>query len=124
ENADEFKGGEGGQPALEFIKKPFELTKFGAAVQRLLARDSSAFGALRDLKLLDMILLHAITDANVLLRVEAIGNRSGEIHFAEGRIVHAAVMGKAGTDALRVMLGWRAARFSEGERTSDAPRTI
>ncbi|MGZ4983088.1 MAG: response regulator [Chthoniobacterales bacterium] len=124
ENAEEFTNQQALRPALEFIKKPFELTKFGSVIQRLLAKDSSELGTLRHLRLLDMILLHAITAAEVVLRVEAPGERSGEIHFADGRIIHAAVMGKAGVEALRTMLGWRSARFREGERTLDSPRTI
>ncbi len=124
ESAEELKDRQTLQPALEFIKKPFELRKFGAVIDSLLAPAPSGSGTAHSLKLLDMILLYAITAAPIVLRVEAAGGRSGEIHFTEGRIIHAAVVGKVGVDAIETMLNWRAPRFSEGERALDSPRTI
>ncbi|MDQ6939457.1 MAG: response regulator [Verrucomicrobiota bacterium] len=124
ENADELKDCQALQPALEFIKKPFELRKFSAVIGALLAPAPTESGTAQSLKLLDMILLYAITAAPIVLRVEAAGGRSGEIHFTEGRIIHAAVLGKTGVEAIETMLSWRAPRFSEGARALDAPRTI
>ena len=124
ENAEELKDHQALQPALEFIKKPFELRKFGAVIEALLAPAPTESGTAQSLKLLDMILLYAITAAPIVLRVEAAGGRTGEIHFAEGRIVHAAVLGKTGVAAIETMLSWPTPRFSEGERALDSPRTI
>ncbi len=124
ENAEELKDRQAFQPALEFIKKPFELRKFGAVIEALLTPALTELGTADSLKLLDMILLYAITAAPIVLRVEGAGGRSGEIHFAEGRITHAAGLGKTGEEAIQTMLSWRAPRFSEGERALDPPRTI
>ncbi len=124
ENAEEFADQDAFRPALEFIKKPFELEKFGAVVQKLLHGNAADPRMVRHLRLLDLILLHAITEAELVLRVDAAGGRSGEIHFADGRITHAAVIGQSGLEALRTMLTWKSVRFSEGERPHDPPRTI
>lgn len=125
----DFSAERSGPAAFHFIEKPFELDKFGAAIERLLGLNvesghESSVGRLRDLGLTDMIMLYAVSGSNMVLKVEASGGRSGEIHFSDGGISHAAVMGRSGIEALQVILRWRSPRFSEAERTVDAPRTV
>lgn len=127
ENAPTFAAERPGPPALHFIQKPFELGKFGAAIHALLdgpGEEAARIGTLRDLTLIDMIVLYSVASATMVLKIDAGADRTGEIHFADGKISHAAVMGQSGAPALKSILAWRAARFSEAERPTDAPHTI
>jgi len=127
-NAPELEGRTSRARALHFIKKPFELTEFAAVTEALLSSSVSASeaasGALRDLALVDFILLQAASAATTALEVETPQGRSGEIHFAGGRICHAMVMGKAGSPALEEMMRWPVTSCREIERRTDAPRSI
>lgn len=125
ENADEFSGEAAPLTPLHFIKKPFELAKFGAIVQALLApANGRRRKTARDLRLIDMLLFYTIAGPTTVLRVEGSGGRTGEIHFADGRIVHTAAPGGVGVEALQTLLRWRSPQFTEAERPTDAPRTI
>ncbi|MDQ6621998.1 MAG: response regulator [Verrucomicrobiota bacterium] len=114
-----------GPAVLRFIKKPFQMAEFIATVRELLgAGAASAACAVRHLELIDLLVLHAVAAANVSLQINASDGRSGEIHFADGRISHALVVGLMGAAALPVLLGWRNTRVRELHRHLDAPRTI
>ncbi|MDQ3119897.1 MAG: response regulator, partial [Verrucomicrobiota bacterium] len=127
-SAPELEGRTSRARALHFIKKPFELTEFAAVTEALLSSSVSASeaasGALRDLALVDFILLQAANAATTALEVETPQGRSGEIHFAGGRICHAMVMGEAGSPALEEMMRWPVTSCREIERRTDAPRSI
>lgn len=124
QNVPEVGAATGGMRAFHFIKKPFELWKFAAVVKRLLPASGFDTGTLRNLTLLDLILLQAGSGSTTVLLVEAPDGRRGEIHFAEGRICHAVLLGETGIDALHEMLRWSAVRYGEMDRPLDAPRTI
>ena len=123
ENGDDQITDELRDATLQFIKKPFDLAVFGQRIRALLARGKESRGTARDFKLSDLVLFYAITASNIALKVET-NDRSGEIHFGDGRIVHAAVLGRAGVEALREIFRWRARRLTESERPIDAPRSI
>ena len=114
-----------GPAALRFVKKPFQVNAFGTLVGTLL-RPVPRTGArtLRDFGLADLLVLHAVAGATTVLQVEAPDGRSGEIHFNEGRISHALVVGHTGASALHQILRWQAPRVREMDRRSNAPRTI
>ena len=124
----ELGSGDAPARAFQFIRKPFELVELAATIDRVFASGASdsraKLGALRDLTLIDLILLEAAGGATTVLRVEAPGGRTGEIHFADGRICHAVVMGQNGMEALQEILAWRNTRYGELDRRTDAPRTI
>ncbi|MEP6685829.1 MAG: response regulator, partial [Verrucomicrobiota bacterium] len=119
----------GSTGALHFIEKPFELAGFGASVQALLGpwaatASSNVRGTLRDLCLMDVLQLKCSTGATELVNVQAAGGRSGEIHFRDGLICHAATQNSSGSEALENMLRWRGTHFAEAELAWEGPRTI
>ncbi|HEY2614090.1 MAG TPA: response regulator, partial [Chthoniobacterales bacterium] len=118
-----------GANAIQFVEKPFELAEFGAAVQAVLGPWSEggtgdSRGTLRDLNLRDLIPLECVSGASAVLKIEAEARRSGEIHFLNGHITHAAAASLKGIDALHEMLAWSDVSAQESERMLDAPRTI
>jgi DNA-binding response OmpR family regulator len=118
-----------GPNAIQFIDKPFELAEFGAAVQALLgpwtnASSGDSRGTLRNLSARDVVPLHCLNVATSVLHLRSGDDRTGEIHFHEGQITHAAAGNFAGVGALHQMMGWQNPRVRETERVIDAPRTI
>lgn len=118
-----------GKNAIQFIEKPFELADFGAAVQALLgpwteARSGDSRGTLRDLNLRDLIPLEAVSGTSAVLKIEAEGGRTGEVHFADGQICHAIASGLFGLSALNEIMRWRNTRGEEAEGEAESPRTI
>jgi DNA-binding response OmpR family regulator len=125
----EFAAERHGPNAIQFVEKPFELGDFGAAVQALLgpwteASSGDSRGTLRDLNLRDLVPLECVGGATVVLRIEAPGERAGEIHFLDGHICHASALGLSGIEALHEIMRWKGARGTETEKAADAPRTI
>jgi DNA-binding response OmpR family regulator len=115
--------------AIQFIDKPFELSEFGAAVQALLgpwtnASSGDSRGTLRDLSARDLVPLQCLNSATAVLHLRAEDDRSGEIHFLDGQITHAATGNFSGAGALHQMLRWKNPRAQETERVLDAPRTV
>lgn len=118
-----------GPNAIQFIEKPFELLEFGAAVQALLGPWTNAVsgdsrGTLRDLNVRDLIPLQCLNLATSVLHLRSVDERSGEIHFLDGQITHAAAGNFTGAGALHQMIRWNNPRLREIERLVDAPRTI
>jgi CheY-like chemotaxis protein len=74
--------------------------------------------------LVDLVVLQGVAGATSVIQVDAPDGRSGEIHFNDGRISHALVVGDTGTQALQEMFRWQGPRVREIDRRSDAPRTI
>jgi DNA-binding response OmpR family regulator len=125
----EFASQRYGPNAIQFVEKPFELADFGAAVQALLGPWTEAIsgdsrGTLRDLNLRDLVPLECVSGATAVLKIEAAGERAGEIHFFDGHICHASAPGLSGIDALHEIMRWKNARATETERPVDGPRTI
>ena len=125
----EMAAGRYGPNAIQFVEKPFELVEFGAAVQALLGpwaktKSGDSRGTLRDLNVRDLIPLQCLNAATAVLHLTSADDRSGEIHFLDGQITHAAAGNFSGPGALHQMLRWKAARLRETERLIDAPRTI
>ena len=125
----EFASERYGPNAIQFVEKPFELADFGAAVQALLgpwteASSGDSRGTLRDLNLRDLVPLECVSGATAVLKIEAAGERAGEIHFFDGHICHASASGLSGIDALHEIMRWKNARGTETERAVDGPRTI
>ncbi len=118
-----------GANAIQFIEKPFELAEFGAAVQALLGPwtnpgSGDSRGTLRDLNVRDLVPLQCLNSATAVLHLRSAGERSGEIHFLDGQISHAATGNFTGPGALHQMMRWRTPHPHETERVIDAPRTI
>jgi DNA-binding response OmpR family regulator len=118
-----------GPNALQFIEKPFDLAEFGAAVQALLgpwtdATSGDSRGTLRDLNPRDLIPLQCLNLASSVLHLRSQDDGTGEIHFVDGQVTHAATGKVRGARALLQMLRWQVARADEAERDLDAPRTI
>jgi DNA-binding response OmpR family regulator len=118
-----------GPNAVQFVEKPFELAEFGAAVQALLGPWTDAIsgdsrGTLRDLNVRDLIPLQGLNLATAVLHLRSPDERSGEIHFLDGQITHAATGNFTGPGALHQMVRWKSLRARETERVINAPRTI
>ena len=109
--------------ALQFIEKPFDLTVFGAAVQTLLGPEPKSAGSLGSIDVIDVTLLHCAAGASVIIEVRS-RNRTGEIHIANGQIVHAEASKLKGEDALAQILSWPKAHFTEHRLSGAARRTI
>jgi DNA-binding response OmpR family regulator len=125
----ELNGERYGPNAIQFIDKPFELAAFGAAVQALLgpwmnAISGDSRGTLRDLNVRDLVPLQCLNSATAVLHLRSTGDRSGEIHFLDGQITHAAAGNFTGPGALYQMMRWKNPRARETERVIDAPRTV
>ena len=117
----------GANGALQFLKKPFELVEFGAAVQALLGpwkETGTPRGALRDLALDDITILALCTPRNIFIEVRARENRTGELHLRSNQIIHAHAVDADGKRAIAEMLAWNDARFVENIASESTPRTI
>jgi DNA-binding response OmpR family regulator len=118
-----------GPSGLQFVEKPFELAEFGAAVQALLGpwtdpASGDSRGTLRDLSGRDLIPLQCVNLATSVLHLRSGKDRTGEIHFRDGQITHAATGNSSGAGALNQMMRWKNPRASETEALVDSPRTI
>jgi DNA-binding response OmpR family regulator len=125
----EFSSDRFGPNAIQFVEKPFELAEFGAAVQALLGPWTNAVsgdsrGTLRDLNVKDLVPLQCLNMANAVLHLKSADDRTGELHFLDGQITHAATGNFSGSGALLQMMRWKNPRARETERVVDAPRTI
>jgi DNA-binding response OmpR family regulator len=118
-----------GPNAIQFVEKPFELAEFGAAVQALLgpwtnASSGDSRGTLRDLSVRDLVPLQCLNLASAVLHLRSADDRTGEIHFLDGQVTHAATGNFSGSGALLQMMRWKNPRAHETERVIDAPRTL
>ncbi len=117
----------GANGALQFLKKPFELVEFGAAVQALLGpwmETGTPRGTLRDLALDDVTVLALSTSRNIFIEVRAGENRTGELHLRNNQIIHAHAGNADGKRAIVEMLAWTDPRFIENIDSESVPRTI
>jgi DNA-binding response OmpR family regulator len=115
--------------ALQFIRKPFEVADFGAAVQALLgpwreSESATSRGSLRFLSLPDIVLLQCAGGTTLAVQVRDSAGHFGMVHVLDGQISHAETGGRSGADALGEMFTWSEARMNEVERPASAPRTI
>jgi DNA-binding response OmpR family regulator len=115
--------------ALQFIRKPFEVADFGAAVQALLgpwknADSAQSRGTLRSLSLPDIVLLQCAGGRSAVVTVKGTNGKSGEIHVADGQLVHAKAGKRTDAEALEEMFSWPAPRVQEAERPSSSTHTI
>ncbi len=117
----------GAQGALQFLEKPFELVDFGAAVQALLGpwrETGTSRGTLRDFAFVDAIVLECLAGGNTLLQFQSGEGRSGQVHFYNGHIAHAATSEHEGERALVEMLSWEDGTFAEMPRMNLPRHTI
>ncbi|MEY2486882.1 MAG: hypothetical protein QOH39_2530 [Verrucomicrobiota bacterium] len=115
--------------ALQFVEKPFDVPDFGAAVQALLGpwtnpETATPRGDLHSLGLADLLLAQCAGQRTVALEVQNDRGKSGEIYLREGRVTHAEVGRKSGTEALAVMLDWPDIEVRERERPRPVRRTM
>ena len=68
--------------------------------------------------------VECVSRATTVLHIESANERTGEIHFVNGQIFHAATPGSSGTSALQEVVRWNSARGKETERSVDAPHAI
>ena len=111
----------GGQGMLQFLEKPFELVDFGAAVQALLGpwrETGTSRGTLRDFGFVDAIALGCLAGGDSVIQLQAGENCSGQLHFHNGHIVHAATSENEGETALVEMLSWHGGNFIEMPRVN------
>jgi DNA-binding response OmpR family regulator len=117
----------GANGALQFLKKPFELVEFGAAVQALLGpwmETGTPRGTLGDLALDDVTVLALSTSRNIFIEVRAGENRTGELHLRNNQIIHARAGDADGKRAIAEMLAWTDPHFIENIGSESVPRTI
>ena len=117
----------GANGALQFLKKPFELVEFGAAVQALLGpwmETGTPRGTLGDLALDDVTVLALSTPRNIFIEVRAGENRTGELHLRNNQIIHARAGDADGKRAIAEMLAWTDPHFIENISSESVPRTI
>jgi len=117
----------GANGALQFLKKPFELVEFGAAVQALLGpwmETGTPRGTLRDLALDDVTVLALSAPRNIFIEVWAGENRTGKLHLRNNQIIHARAGDTDGKRAIAEMLAWTDPRFIENIDSESVPRTI
>jgi DNA-binding response OmpR family regulator len=117
----------GANGALQFLKKPFELVEFGAAVQALLGpwmETGTPRGTLGDLALDDVTVLALSTPRNIFIEVRAGENRTGELHLRNNQIIHARAGDADGKRAIAEMLAWTDPHFIENIGSESVPRTI
>jgi DNA-binding response OmpR family regulator len=125
----ELRAARGTTGALQFIEKPFDLADFGAAVQALLGpwtvpSAAGLRGTLRNLHVIDIVELKCLAGSTAVVRVQAAGDRSGEIHFQKGQISHAITGALAGIAALEEIMRWPGPRLTEAELAVESPQTI
>jgi DNA-binding response OmpR family regulator len=117
----------GANGALQFLKKPFELVEFGAAVQALLGpwmETGIRRGTLRDLALDDVTILALSTPRNIFIEVRAGENRTGQLHLRNNQIIHARTGDADGKHAIAEMVAWSDPHFIENIDSESVPRTI
>jgi DNA-binding response OmpR family regulator len=117
----------GANGALQFLKKPFELVEFGAAVQALLGpwmETGTPRGTLRDLALDDVTVLALAAPRNIVIEVREGETRTGEVHLRNNQIIHARAGDADGKRAIAEMLAWTDPRFIENIDLESMPRTI
>ncbi len=112
-----------GPTAVHFIRKPFGLDEFTALVRAVMTAADSNDPA-RELKLVDLAICEALNHSTTFLQIDGPDGGTGELHFHDGRIIHAAHGEHRGRAALRELFRWRVARVRELEAERDAPRTI
>ena len=123
----ELRSERGTSGAIQFIEKPFELAEFGATVQALLGPWGPAGGVrgiLRDLNLVDIAQIKCIGLSSSVVRAKTPDGRTGEIHFQNGQITHAATGTRIGLVALEEIARWPESEFQETELAGESPQTI
>ena len=115
----------GAAGAFHFVEKPFDLNTLGAGVEAVLGlKARSTRRTLRDLALRDVIPLQCLAAVTEVVKIDASGGRTGEIHFIDGQISHAETADTDGPEALLELLRWRSPRFKQPKRKARAARTI
>ena len=104
---------------VEYLDKPFSVTTFLAAIDRVMAPSAGFAGALAIEGLPDLIQLCALSSATSALIVRH-GERQGTIWFERGLVVHAQVGATTGELAVYEILTWKDGEFSV-ERGAAAP---
>lgn len=120
----EYGAARGERAGIRFIEKPFELVEFGGVIEELSEPGDTRRGTVAEIALPDLIALECVTGSDAVLRVEAGGRRAGELHFADGQLIHAIAPGLLDIRAIEEMARWRKCDFAETDRPADGPRTI
>lgn len=113
--------------AVQFIKKPFEVADFGAAVQALLgpwteAGSENSRGTIGDFEALDAIALYCLANTTIGLSIR--NDKVGRIDIIDGQIVAATAEELSGPAALKDILAWPETRVREIEMTAPPQRNI
>jgi DNA-binding NarL/FixJ family response regulator len=103
---------------IEFLHKPFQLHDCVAAVESALD-DEQFSGTIGGVSLVDLLQVLNMGRRTAAVQVTRRG-RGGEIHFADGEIVHAAVGKLVGLEAFNELMTWRGGTFS-ARPTAEAP---
>jgi DNA-binding response OmpR family regulator len=111
--------------AKDFISKPFELNRLVAKIRFVLEQERSkgVRGDLRDLGLTGIISI----SCNEMLQAQLLIRRKGqpaEIYFEKGNIVHAALDGQEGEEAIYELLSWEDGSFSLKQGVAPPKYTI
>ena len=109
---------------VEYLEKPFSVSAFTGAIDRVLHTQSLGFsGALALDGLPDLIQLCALSTATSALRVRRDG-RTGTIWFDRGNVVHAEEGGREGAEAFFEVVRWTGGEFSVERGASTRKRTV
>jgi DNA-binding response OmpR family regulator len=109
---------------VEYLEKPFSVSAFTDAVNRVLQTQALGFsGALALDGLPDLIQLCALSTATSALRVRRDGH-IGTIWFDRGNVVHAEEGTREGTDAFFEIMRWTGGEFSVERGAVTRKRTV
>jgi CheY-like chemotaxis protein len=110
--------------SFQYIEKPFELEDVRTLILKALEEEEQGFvGHVRDLQLVDIIQIGCLGRLTIGISVQS-GNRTGNIFIKGGEIVHAESASVVGEEALYLMLGWKAGRFTTEVGAEPAVETI
>jgi DNA-binding response OmpR family regulator len=113
----------------DFVSKPASTDIFAAKLRQLIERRSSSTGksgvsgSLAEMGLPDMIQILWHGRKTCALKIQA-NSMSGEIHFADGQVVHALWAGHQGEDAFYRMLSLTAGDFRLDPNFAPSTRSI
>jgi DNA-binding response OmpR family regulator len=109
---------------VEYLEKPFSVSAFTDAVNRVLQTQALGFsGALALDGLPDLIQLCALSTATSALRVRRDGH-IGTIWFDRGNVVHAEEGSQEGTEAFFEIMRWTGGEFSVERGAVTRKRTV
>ena len=96
---------------LQFIEKPFTISKLKELLQENLNKQQQGFsGTLNNIQLIDLIQMCCLSTISMMIQVKQ-NSRKGVIVIIDGEIVHAVYEGKVGEAAFYDIISWEGGNF-------------